>query len=412
MTTSIYRRARWASAVAAVVTIGACNTDKLLDVDFPGQIPTAQIGDPSLAAVLVRSAIGDFECAYSNYMSGSSVHSDEYETSNSNVPLANWGERTITADENDYAIGTCEGNFGMNLTLHTARFQAEDVSKKLAAWTDQQVTGRVSLQAQAKIYGAYSYLLMGEGFCQVAFDGAAVQPPTAALTLAETKFAEGITFAQAASNTDMLNLARVGMARTKMDLKKWAEAATFASQVPPAYNKNVDRGQESNRRWNKLWRLAEQQGAYTVATAYRTMNDPRVLVKDAQRGAFNSEVRLWVTTKYTALTTPMRLASGIEANLIQAEALIQQNQVVQGMALLNARRAAVSLPPLVAVTQADAIAAVIDERRKELSFEGGHRLNDLLRYKITWKTGSNPFTNRNYGTTTCWPHPTRETLGV
>jgi hypothetical protein len=108
----------------------------------------------------------------------------------------------------------------------------------------------------------------------------------------------------------------------------------------------------------------------------------------------------------------MRLASGIEANLIQAEALIQQNQVAQGMALINARRAAVSLPPLVALTQADAISAVIDERRKELSFEGGHRLNDLLRYKITWKTGSNPFTNRNYGTTTCWPHPTRETLGV
>jgi len=412
MTIAMNGSARRVVAVLTAFSFAACNTDKLLEVEFPGQIPTDQIGDPSLAAVLVRSVIGDFECAYSNYMSGSSVHSDEYETSNSNVPLANWGERTITADENDYSIGTCEGNFGMNLTLHTARFQSEETSKKLAAWTDQQVANRASLQAQAKIYGAYSYLLMGEGFCQVAFDGAAVQPPTAALTLAETKFAEGITFAQAASNTDMLNLARVGMARTKMDLKKWAEAATFASQVPAAYNKNVDRGQESNRRWNKLWRLAEQQGAYTVATAYRNMNDPRVLVKDAGRGAFNSEVRLWVTTKYTALISPMRLASGIEANLIQAEALIQQNQVAQGMALINARRAAVSLTPLVAVTQADAINAVIDERRKELSFEGGHRLNDLLRYKITWKTGSNPFTNRNYGTTTCWPHPTRETLGV
>lgn len=411
MSIPIHRHARWAAFVA-VVALGACNTNKLLDVDFPGQIPSSQIGDPSLAAVLVRSTIGDFECAYSNYMSGSSVHSDEYETSNSNVPLANWGERTITADENDYSIGTCEGNFGMNLTLHTARFQAEDVSKRLAGWTDQQVSGRVSLQAQAKIYGGYAYLLMGEGFCQVAFDGGPAQPPTEALKLAETRFGEGLAFAQSSGNTDMLNLGRVGMARVKMDLKKWSEAAQFASQVPPNYNKNVDRGQESSRRWNKLWRLAEQIGAYTVATAYRNMNDPRVLVKDAGRGAFNSEVRLWITTKYTGLTSPMRLASGIEANLIQAEALIQQNQVAQGMALINTRRAAVGLTPLVAVTQADAINAVIDERRKELSFEGGHRLNDLLRYKITWKVGSNPFTNRNYGTTTCWPHPTRETLGV
>ncbi|MGQ0648458.1 MAG: RagB/SusD family nutrient uptake outer membrane protein [Gemmatimonadaceae bacterium] len=412
MWTSMDRLARWATAVAAGVAIGACNN--VLDVEFPGQIPTEQIGDPGLAAVLVRSAIGDFECAYSNYMSGSSVHSDEYETSNSNVPLANWGERTITRDENDYAIGTCEGNFGMNLTLHTARFQAEDVSRKLAGWNDQQVTGRTLLMAQAKIYGAYAYLLMGEGFCEVAFDGAAAGPPTASLALAETRFAEGLTLAQSANNADMLNLARVGMARTKMDLKKWSEAAQFASQVTAGYTKNADRGQESNRRWNKLWRLAEQIGAYTVATAYRTMNDPRVLVADAGRGAFNSEVRLWVTRKYTSLTSPMRLASSIEANLIQAEALAQQNQVAPAMALINARRAAagVALPPLVATTQQQAINHVVDERRKELSFEGGHRLNDLLRYRMPWKVGSNPFTNRNYGTTTCWPHPTREVNGV
>ncbi|MEO6712250.1 MAG: hypothetical protein ABIM89_02340 [Mycobacteriales bacterium] len=336
MMTSLQHAARRAAIVLAAIALAAC--DNILEVEFPGQIPTEQIGDPSLAAVLTRSAIGDFECAYSNYMSGSAVHSDEYETSNSNVPLANWGERTITKDENDYSIGTCEGNFGMNLTLHTARLQAEDVTKKLTAWTDAQVTNRTSLLAQAKVYAGYTYLLLGEGMCEVAFDGGPVQPPSAALALAETRFTEGLALAQTASNTDMLNLGRVGMARTKMDLKKWSEAATFAAQVPPTYNKNVDRGQESTRRWNKLWRLAEQIGAYTVATDYRTMNDPRVLVADAGRGAFNSEVRLWVTKKYTGLTSPMRLASGIEANLIRAEALIQQDQIGPGMALLNARR--------------------------------------------------------------------------
>jgi hypothetical protein len=207
-------------------------------------------------------------------------------------------------------------------------------------------------------------------------------------------------------------MGRVGIARTKLDLKKWSEAAQFAAQVPAGYTKYADRGQESARRWNKLWRLAEQQGAYTISIPYRSMNDPRVLVADAGRGAFNSEIRLWVTKKYTSLSSPMRLASGIEANLIQAEALIQQGQVPAGLALINARRAQVGLAPVDAATQQDAINVVIDERRKELSFEGGHRLNDLLRYHIPWKIGSNPFTNRNYGTTTCWPHPTIEVNGV
>lgn len=402
------------SCLMLAATVAATGCSNLLEVQFPGQIPTEQISGPSLAPVLTRSAIGDFECAYSNYMSGNAVHSDEYETSNSNVPLANWGERSITADENDYVIGTCEGNFGMNLTLHTARFQAEDVFRKLSAWTDAEVANRTSLMAQARTYGAYAYLLMGEGFCQVSFDGGAAGPPTGALTRAETQFGEAITLATTAVNTDMLNLARVGLARTKMDLKKWAEAATIAGQVAPGYSKNADRGQESPRRWNKLWRLAENIGAYTVATAYRTMNDPRVPVVDAGRGAFNSEVRLWINKKYTALISPMRLASKIEANLIQAEALIQQDQVAAGMAIINARRAeaSVNLPALVATTKQAALTHLIEERRKELSFEGGHRFNDLLRYSIPWKVGSNPFTNRPYGTTTCWPHPTRETNGV
>lgn len=410
MKKSVHRLAQGVTAMVAALALGACGD--ILEVEFPGQIPTEQIADPTLAPVLVRSAIGDFECAYSNYMSGSAVHSDEYETANSNVPLANWGERTISPDETDYSIGTCEGNFGMNLTVHTARLQAEDAIKKLDEWTDAQVPGRTSLLAQAKAYSAYAYLLLGEGFCEVAFDGAAKEPPTAALTAAESRFAEAITLATTAGNTDILNLARVGMARTKMDLKKWGEAATFAAQVAAGYSKNVDRGQESARRWNKLWRLAEQTGAYTVATAYRDMNDPRVLVADAGRGSFNAEVRLWVTKKYTGLNSPMRLASKIEADLIQAEALAQQGQVGPAMTIINARRAEVGLAALNAATQAEAITHILEERRKELSFEGGHRLNDLLRYKLAWKTGANPFTNRPYGTTTCWPHPTRETNGV
>ena len=139
--TTIDRSIRMAAGVVAVTTalfLAACSN--ILDVQYPGRIPTSQINDPALAAVLVRSVIGDFECAYSNYVAAGSVHSDEYETANSNVPLANWGERTITADENDYSIGTCEGfSMGMNLTLHTARFQSEDASSKLAGWTDQQV---------------------------------------------------------------------------------------------------------------------------------------------------------------------------------------------------------------------------------------------------------------------------------
>jgi len=74
-------------------------------------------------------------------------------------------------------------------------------------------------------------------------------------------------------------------------------------------------------------------------------------------------------------------------------------------------------------TQEQVIAQVIEERRRELFTEGGHRLNDHLRFRGTaWNI---PFkgepgsihpngvddTGLPYGTTTCFPLPTVEVIG-
>lgn len=415
-----FRRSREAVALLSLLAgVSACSG--LLDVEFPGRIPTSALEDPTLAPVLVTGVIGDLECAYNNYSGGSAVHSDEYETSNSNVPLANWGERGINSDEDDYVVGGCEAslsNFGMHTVLQTARFQAEDVFTKLNAWTDAQVPGRNSLMATVRAYGAFAYTFMGETFCSVAFDGGAESPPSAALAKAETQFAEAITLATTAGNADIANLARIGLARVKVDLKKWGDVAALVAPVPATYEKFADRGSENDRRWNKIWFIASSLGAYTVAEEYRTMADPRVEVLDTGHGAFNATVRLWVAGKYDGLGSPIRLASYREAQLLLAEALAQQNQVSASLAILNARRGGLGLTPLTATTQAQAVAAVLSERQRELAFEGGHRLADLLRYSLPWKgaNGStktaNQFTGRPYGATTCWPFPTKERNGA
>ena len=63
MTISMNGSTRRVVAIVAGICLTGCDTEKILEVEFPGQIPTEQINDPSLAAVLVRSVIGDFECA-------------------------------------------------------------------------------------------------------------------------------------------------------------------------------------------------------------------------------------------------------------------------------------------------------------------------------------------------------------
>ena len=82
------------------------------------------------------------------------------------------------------------------------------------------------------------------------------------------------------------------------------------------------------------------------------------------------------------------------------------------MAILNNRRATLGLAALSAGNQAEAVSNVIDERQRELAFEGGHRLNDLLRKGISWKVGSSPTIHNPYGSTTCWPFPTQEQSGA
>lgn len=406
------------SIIIAGMALGACSN--LLDVKYPGRIPAEQLDNPTLASVLATGVVGDLECAYNNYFAGSSVHSDEYESASDNGTLANAGERNITADNDDYAIGGCEAggfsDFGLQVPMHTARFQSEDVFKRLQGWTDAQVPDRVALQAKVRAYGGYAYTFLGETYCQVAFDGGPPQPPAASLTIAAARFAEARTLATqaGAGSEDIIKMSNVGLARVNLDLKKWAEAATFAAAVPAGFELFASRGIENDRRWNKLHYLATQLGAFVIGDAYRVMNDPRVLVVDLHRGAFNPPIDLWVNTKYTGLGDPIRLASYREAQLILAESKAMLGDVPGAMAIINGRRGEfVGLPPLTAADQASAVNIIIEERRRELSFEGGHRLNDLLRKNIPWKVSGtkNPYTSRPYGATTCWLTPTKETNG-
>ena len=406
------------SLLGAVLAFAACSN--VLDVQFPGRIPVEQLDSPTLAPVLADGVVGDLECAYNNYFSGSSAQSDEFEASNDNGTLANAGERNVTAENDDYVISGCEassGSFGIQTTMHTARFQSEDVYNRLALWNDTQVAGRVGLQAKVRAYGAYAYTFLGETYCTVSIDGSAPAAPATALALAALRFADAITLANQAGTfpgkTDIINMSNVGLARVNLDLKNWPAAATFAALVPAGFELFAGRGIENDRRWNKMYYLFNQLGAFVVANSYRNLNDPRVPIVDLHKGAFNPDIDLWVTTKYTSLGDPVRLASYREAQLILAEAKAMQGDVGGAMTILNGRRGELGLTPLAAADQAAAVNQVIDERRKELAFEGGHRLNDLLRKNIPWKvTGTkNPFTGRPYGITTCWPTPTKELNG-
>ena len=147
----------------------------------------------------------------------------------------------------------------------------------------------------------------------------------------------------------------------------------------------------------------------SVAPAYRTLNDPRVSVTDINRTAADQVNRLWNQNKYAGLTATYPIASGIEAQLILAEA----RGGAEGVNILNALRAriGVALPALAASETANFDSAVAEERRREL-FLQGNRWFDVKRFNVAQVPAAGALYPKggSYGAQRCWPLPDVEKL--
>jgi hypothetical protein len=398
--------------VAAVMTGGgvlsACST--LLEADAPSRILESTLLQPSNASVIVAGAVADFECALGNFILTGGTLADEFADSQANAATWDIDRRTNVPSTALYATGGC-GGFGVYTPLSTARFQADQALRLLDGWSDAEVPDRAGLIATAAAFAGYSYVLMGEMFCSAAFDLGPELQPAAVFALAEQRFTRVIDAAGVADN--VRNLARVGRARARINLGKRAEAAQDAAQVPANFVYNANTSAAANRAENRLFRFNNTNGTVTVDPSYRgltvgTVPDPRVPVVDAGRGGSLPTVRLFTQQKYTALTSPIPIATWREALLIRAEVAGGQTAV----GIINQLRARHSLPPFASTVESEIQAQVREERRRELFLEG-HRLYDTIRFNVPLNPPIGaPFPNGGgtYGSNKCLPLPEVETL--
>lgn len=403
-------------AVGAVLVAGC---DSLLEVELPGEVAEDSLQNPELADAMVSGAVADFECAYNNYTFGSAAHSDEFIPSSGNLVQRNWSSRRITSSFDNYVNGACEENgFGLWSTLQTARFQAEDVFSRLEGFSDGEVADRTGKMAEMSAYAGYAYALFGEGFCQVRFDGGPTLDPGESLATAEERFTRAIDLAEQAGDDEILNMARVGRARVRLDMGEAQQAIEDAELVPEGFEKTARRDGPSpslDRRWNKGFEFFVNIGHHSVAPAFRDLEwegvpDPRVPVQDAGQPGFDGVTPLWTTAKYPARSTDIPLATWEEAQLIIAEAAGGQ----RAADIINDLHERAGLPgydPDTDVTPGptddEILNHVLQERSRELFQEGGHRLNDMLRHGIPFLSGLDP-TGQPYGGSTCYPLPTVE----
>ncbi|MFH1609674.1 MAG: RagB/SusD family nutrient uptake outer membrane protein [Candidatus Bipolaricaulota bacterium] len=394
----------------ALVCVGSAGCEGLLDVRLPGEVVDETVSDPIYAQLFTESAVAAFECAFSTYVALSGNLTDELASSGSLEAHIRYDMRNVGRDYPPFAESLCGSLGALHTPMSQARWMADDAIRRLEAATDAEVAKRSTLLATAYAYAGYSYLVFGEGWCSAAFDNGPELLPPAVLALAEARFTKAIEFAQAAGATDIGNMARVGRARTRLDLKNLPGAAADARLVPQNFNFMVTREAAVPTRENEYF----VQGPYTRDTSvepefwnltWKGVPDPRVSLTFTGVLARDGQTRLINANKYPTAGTSMRLASWAEAQLILAEAEGGQT----ALDAVNALHARAGLPAFVPATDGDVMQHVITEERRREIFLEGHRLNDMIRHNLPFQTGANPYNNRAYGNTTCFPLPYIET---
>ena len=400
--------------VKSILMLGLAATTactSLLDVTNPGVVKSSDLSDPALAPTLDAAALGTFNCAFAQYVATAGVLSGEYVVSNSFVDANQWGWRGV---ETKTQPGTCPGSrattsLGFYTPMQSARFQTEDAARRITAFTAANVPNRANMLAELTTYAAYSYVLLGEGMCQMTVDNGPLITRDSTFKIAVAKFTQALTLAQAANYAAMTNMALVGRARASLDLGNLDAAKADAQAVPAGFVRNADYSETTVARENRIYNLTIRNDFLSVGPDYRNLTvrgvpDPRVPVLNTGRFGNDAVTPQWQQRKYTTSgAVPMPIASWAEAQLIYAEAAGGQD----AKDAINRVRASRGVAPLDGSEGSDIVAIVLEERRREL-FSEGQRLGDMLRKNIPFPSGVN-HKGQTYGPTTCAPLPDVET---
>ena len=259
----------------------------------------------------------------------------------------------------------------------------------------------------AYLYAGFANRVLGENMCEAVFDGGPAQPGREYFVRAEEFFTKAIavTGGTASVRTTQVNAAYAGRAQVRVFLDKWTEAVADAGQVPIGFNftmpyYSLGEDAQRNRIFWSSGNSRESGSAYRAHTEWNTWyydyrqatNDPRVpiaitaLVGDAAIECCGT-VPFWPQAKHASSAAPIRLAGGREMRLIEAEALLRNNDATGGMASINQVRTAAGAGTITATDLTDAWRLLKRERGIELWLET-RRLGDRRRWGLANTPGA------------------------
>ncbi len=254
-------------------------------------------------------------------------------------------------------------------------------------WELSDVSSPRYPEGQLWMLAGYTSLFFAENWCSgVPLDDPAVGLSTADLLLrADQRFQAAL---DASPSTDVATAARVGLARVSLQRGDYAPAAATASTVPTGFAFDIV-FPGSPGEVNAVYTLNTDQERITVSDAeggnglpFRSAGDPRVpwTLAEGDGVGFDRVTPQYDLLKYASPTSPIPLATGFEARLIQAEARVQIGDFAGAIDYLNELRATNTLlPPLAVPSTPVEMEDLLFAERAFWLFATGHRLPDLRR---------------------------------
>ena len=262
--------------------------------------------------------------------------------------------------------------------------------------------------------------MLGEAFCEGALHVGPALTPAQMQDSAIVRYQQAITVAGAitsAEATKILGAARVGLARAYLQKGDNANALATANLVAPTFiatTAHIDDAQARTRLGDGVFLAVI--GDHPDCCNAVPSRWPTHASRSSTRAAMRRMARRGSTGRrsITAITAPMRIASGLEARYIAAEAQLKINgSTAPALALIAERRTAGGQPPFTGTTTQQVLAELMDQRARDFWLEGKH-LGDVLRNPTAAAlvpAAGTPFYRANFGNfqpLTCLPVPFAE----
>jgi hypothetical protein len=388
---------RWAGnrIASGLLVVALLGCEGLVDAENPEVITTDGLQDEVGLGTLYAGALGDFNLAWTGapysvigQVALGGLLSDELMYSGESYYTLLEMDQRNTPVEESWLAATFDWLQRARRALEVA---AEEITLRSPdAPTDARIGEMYSL-------AGFTYLAFGEDYCSgVPFGVAptsgelqhgAPNTTTEIFTIAVERFDQAL--ANTGGSDAMAHLTSLGKARALVNLGLFDDAAAEVATVPTTFDHvlehstNSRREQNGIRYWNADWELLSMaDGEGGVGLPYRTAADirtPWIRPDGGTDVGADGVTPQYELLKYPDLTAPVILADGIEARLIEAEALLNAGDATGWLATLNQLRADSGMTALADPGTDDGRVDLLFSERAFWLFATGHRLGDMRR---------------------------------